>query len=286
MTQSLVKNILFLTAATAMSLASVSCAKESSAVKEAASETVQKAAETSASAVKAGTEAVKTAANDVVQTDEAKEHGHSHDDDGGHAAEGEHGHDHSAHAAPPVDPNLEHVFTKSPDDHYLGDLNAPNAVIIYASVTCPHCSTWFTDEWDSFKKEQVDTGKTLMVFREIPTQPQQVAAFGFMVAACAPEGKYMDNVVYQMKNQKSILDRVFDGKGDEVAKEIADYAGMKDDEALKACFTNQEPRIKHFNDAGARLNATGNVGVPTFIVNGKLFQGDTSAAGLKAVLTK
>jgi len=282
MQMTIFKKLLWTTTLSAIALTSAACGNE----KSSATETVKAAAETTANAADAVADSVKDTAKATSKDAEAQTSPNTKADTH-HAEDGDNsGHDHGDQAAPAVKIDIDHVFTKAPSDHYLGDLKAPNTVIIYASVTCPHCSDWFTTEWDSFKSEQIDTGNTLMVFREIPTPPQQVAAFGFIVAGCAPEDKYMDNVVFQMRNQKSFLDRIYDQKGDEVAKEIADFAGLTSEEGLKSCFANQQPRIDHFNASGARLASTGKVGVPTFIVNGEHYTGDTTAAGLKAKLAE
>ncbi len=266
------KKFFWTTTMLAVAVSNISCGNESSSTTEKVTSATDAVAQTTSQAA----ETVQTAAN-------PKDDPHSKSDE---ASDASHDHESHDHGGEPVKIDIDHVFTRAPSDHYLGDLEAPNTVIIYASVTCPHCSEWFSSEWDTFKSEEIDTGNTLMVFREIPTPPQQVAAFGFIVAGCAPKDKYMDNIVFQMKNQKSILDRIYDQKGDEVAKEIADFAGLKSQDDLKNCFDNQQPRIHHFNASGARLASTGKVGVPTFIVNGEHYTGDTTAAGLKAKLAQ
>ena len=40
---------------------------------------------------------------------------------------------------------VDYVFTEAPEDHVLGDEQAPITMIVYASVTCSHCSDWFTN---------------------------------------------------------------------------------------------------------------------------------------------
>jgi len=200
--------------------------------------------------------------------------------DDGHGHEG-HNHD---HAAPdPSSVNIDHVFTRAPDDHVVGNAMAPNTVIIYASVTCPHCASWFETEWPKFKAEQIDTGKTLMIFREIPTPPQQIAAYGFIIANCAPEEKYMDHIVYQMNQQSDIFAKLEAGDSKGVYDDLTARADLTTPEQIDACFQDGS-HVERINRASQRMTGAGANTVPTFVINGALFQGDTTADGLNTAL--
>ncbi len=196
------------------------------------------------------------------------------------------GHNHGAPAGEPRDlSNVTHVLDRAPDDHFYGNLDAPNTVIIYASVTCPHCSDWFTNDWPKFKAQQVDTGNTLVVFREIATPPQQIAAYGFVIADCAPKDQYMDHIVYQMQQQKQIFEKLQAGQGKEVYDDLAARAGLDTEAKLKACFDEQS-HIERLNTSSMRLEATGPSGVPAFVINGELFSDrDTSTDNLVKFMT-
>ena len=45
----------------------------------------------------------------------------------------------------------ETIFVQSPEDHVLGSETAVQSMIVYASVTCPHCGGWFSEEWPKVK---------------------------------------------------------------------------------------------------------------------------------------
>jgi len=116
------------------------------------------------------------------------------------------GHDHGGEA--PEQLSLDDVpfaLSEAPDDHVIGSDTAPITMIGYFSVTCPHCSDWFTNEWPSVKKELVEAGKMRFILRELPTAPAQLSMIGFMMAECAPAEDYYKVIEYQMENQKQIF---------------------------------------------------------------------------------
>ncbi len=207
----------------------------------------------------------------------ADTHGHAADNHGEHD-----GHSHDATPIPNPDIDIDHVMTIAPGDHVIGAADAPVEVIIYASVTCGHCSNWFINEWPAFKKDLIDSGTARMAFREIPTPPAQIAATGFILASCAPADEYMDVIVHQMVQQKEIFKSLEAGTGKDTYDGIAAMAGLDTPEKIEACF-NAKSHLEKINNATKRMSAAGLKGVPNFIVNGEIVpQANQSAAALKA----
>lgn len=168
-----------------------------------------------------------------------------------------------------------YTFLEAPDDHVLGSDTAPNTLIIYASITCPHCSNWFTEEWDLLKSELIDTGDLRIVFREFITAPQRVAVTGFTIANCTKADNHMEVIRHQMIEQKNILSTLEAGKGIEAYNSTLALAGLTEDD-LEACFANQD----HFSrlETSMRRAQAGNLtGVPGFILNGELYKGQAKA---------
>jgi len=195
-------------------------------------------------------------------------------------------HDHRAPTAPPVPENVEHVFDFAPNDHLLGAANAPVEMIIYASVTCGHCGTWFTNDWPILKSKYVDSGKIRVAFREIPTAPTEVSIPGFIIANCAPAEKYMDIIVHQMQNQKKTFEDLGAGKGQEVFMNLAAMAGMNSEAELKTCFDDPSHQAR-FVKSDERFRAAGMSGVPGVIIDGKVFESnDKSASELSSAIDK
>ena len=175
--------------------------------------------------------------------------------------------------APKLPPT--HVFTIAPDDHLVGEADAPATLIIYASVTCPHCSEWFNDKWPTIKTDFVETGKANVVMREFPTEPARMAMTGFILANCAPEGEFMDNIEYQMKIQKDLFERLEAGDGKAAYEEMAAKAGMETEEEMTACFKN-ESAFNHVVASMDRAEAAKLKGVPAFYINGAEFDQKTT----------
>ena len=189
------------------------------------------------------------------------------------------GHDHI-----PLTPDtVDFVFTEAPDDHVLGDDKAPITMIVYASVTCSHCSDWFTNQWPALKKDLVDSGKMRFVLRELPTAPAQMSMLGFMMAECAPTEDYFDVVQYQMENQLMMFKQAEIGKVRAEYDKVARLAGLEDDAAVQSCLENLN-HLSHIHKSGYRATAAKVQGVPAFFINGETYKGDQSADALSKLV--
>ena len=73
-------------------------------------------------------------------------------------------------------------------DMTLGDPKAPNVVIEYASMTCPHCDRFHNEVYRPFKAKYIDTGKVYFIFRDYPLDP--LAAAASVIAHCAPKERF------------------------------------------------------------------------------------------------
>ncbi len=155
---------------------------------------------------------------------------------------------------------------ETPQDHALGNANAPITVVEYASVTCAHCATWNNTVWHDFRTKFVDTGKVRYVFREFPTNPVDLAMAGHLLANCAPADKYFDLIHTQFTRQREILTSP-DKKAEYVG--LAKSAGMSEAD-FNTCMTNQA-EIDRLNEIVNKAFDQGITGTPTFVVNGKKF---------------
>ena len=152
----------------------------------------------------------------------------------------------------------------------LGDPNAPNVIIEYASMTCPHCQRFHTEVFGPLKEKYVDTGQAYFIFREFPLDPLATAAI--MVARCAPEERFFPLVDLMFENQRSWA---FVPDPTSALRDLVRQAGFTQD-SFQACLTNQEilDGVNWVKDRGAK--EFGVSSTPTFFVNGQLFRGDQS----------
>lgn len=198
-------------------------------------------------------------------------------------AGGHEGHDHSEPAEPTE--ILEGTFTELEGDHVIGSAKAPSTMIIYASVTCPHCAHWFETAWPDIKKNYVENDKLRVIFREFPTAPAQLAFAGFLIANCAPEDQYFASIEHQMAEQARLIKSAQDGFGKEAYLEVAQKAGLADEAAMDACLAN-EAEIARIQKSMALAQSGKVQSVPNFIIDGALYNGKPELVPLKAHLDR
>ena len=160
-------------------------------------------------------------------------------------------------------------------DMALGSPDAKVTIVEYASATCPHCAAFHKDVWPKLKAEYIDTGKVRFIFREFPLNDAALAAF--MIARAAPKDSYFP-----------LIDIYFDTLetwAQDPAKgllNIAKQAGfteqkfndtLKDEKLAKAIIEIRDSGVK----AGVK-------GTPSFFINGKLLEGETTLDSFKAAI--
>jgi len=172
------------------------------------------------------------------------------------------------------------LATAQPDDMTLGNARAKVTVIEYASTACPHCAAWNADVWPAFKKKYVDTGKVNYVYREFITAPAQLAVVGPVLARCAGKAKYFTVIDAAFKAQPEIY-----AGGDARALLLkAAQAGGLTEAQFDACLTTQanidamQARVETYAERD-KIDST-----PTFVINGKKLEGETSLAELDAAI--
>ena len=193
------------------------------------------------------------------------------------------GHDHAKPTAPAKD--VPFALSEAPDDHVIGADDAPITMIVWASVTCPHCGDWFTNEWPSLKKELIETEKMRFIFRPLPTAPAQLSMVGFMMAECAPSEDYFKLVEYQMENQDMILEQAQKGEARAEYDKIGKLAGLETQEDIQACLQDKE-KLSHIHTSSDRASGAAIRGVPAFYINGEAYAGKQDAETLTKLISQ
>jgi protein-disulfide isomerase len=163
-----------------------------------------------------------------------------------------------------------------------GSADAPVTVIEYASVTCPGCAAFHEQVYPSIKQDYIDTGKVRFVFREFPTNPEELSVAGSMLARCAADkgGKeaYFLVIDALFKTQR---EWIYGDTRDELLK-IASQVGL-DEAAFNACVGRQE-LVDLINDNISYGRDRYDVqSTPSFIVNGTLRHFSNAADMAKAL---
>ena len=168
------------------------------------------------------------------------------------------------------------------DDFALGNPKAKVTVVEYASLSCSHCAHFNADVFPAFKAKYIDTGKVRYVFREILTEPVQLAAAGFLTARCAGKENYFKVVDGVFRSQSEIFTtRDIRAPLVRVAKSV----GM-DEDAFMACLSDQKA-LKAMNDRVERFSNEANIsGTPTFVINSKKLEGGFTLDRLDAAIAE
>lgn len=149
-------------------------------------------------------------------------------------------------------------------DHAIGNPDAEIVVIEYASVVCGACANWHNTVYADFKDKYIDTGKVRFIFREFPTPPENLARAGFLIANCAAEDKFMENISLQFKRQRAMLTSA------NVRQEyvnLAKASGLSEEE-FQTCLANTEENDR-LDQVEEDAYDAGVTSTPTFFINGE-----------------
>jgi protein-disulfide isomerase len=152
-------------------------------------------------------------------------------------------------------------------DMTLGNPNAPNVIIEYASMTCPHCQRWHSDIYPQLKAKYIDTGKVYFIFRDFPLDP--LATSAIMVAHCVPTRFFplVDLMFDQQPNWAFVNDPKTALQG------LVKQAGIGQDQ-FNQCLTNQS-LLDGVQSVQNRAKDKFGVGAtPTFFINGVKVEGE------------
>jgi len=182
--------------------------------------------------------------------------------------------------APKEDPEVAALMEEGPlPDIVVGNANAPNTIVEYASMTCSHCAHFHTDVFPEVKQKYIDTGKANYVLREFPLDG--LAAAAFMLARCAGADRYYPMVGGLFETQKTWA--VPGDEGKQKLLLIAKQAGFSQEQFDK-CLDDKELFEKI---VAVRQRASDKFGVdstPTFFVNGKRLDGGYEIENFEAAI--
>jgi protein-disulfide isomerase len=152
-------------------------------------------------------------------------------------------------------------------DMSLGSPNAKVTVVEYASLGCPICAKWNSDNFAAFRTKYVDTGRVHYVLKEMLTGDAPISAAGFLLARCAGKEKYFQVVDAVWRQEQDLLES---GRGAEERDrlfKIGESMGMSEAQ-INACIGDDAAIAalnKRINDSAnaAKIDST-----PTFVING------------------
>jgi protein-disulfide isomerase len=154
----------------------------------------------------------------------------------------------------------------------IGTVDAPNVVIQYSSLSCPHCADFHTQSLPALKSQYLDKGIATFVYRDFPLD--RTSLLGGMVARCSGEDRYFAvlDVLYQSQQTWA---RASDTWG--AMQKVLRDAGLAQ-ALIDACVATPglETAVTAIRQQGA--DTYGINGTPTFIVNGAKIVGNVPLA--------
>jgi protein-disulfide isomerase len=178
------------------------------------------------------------------------------------------------------DPDLAELMAPGPlPDISLGKDDAPNTIVEYASMTCPHCAQFHKIVLPELQKKYIDTGQARLILREFPLDGLAVAAF--MLARCAGPDRYYPMVGALFDTQQTWA--LPGGEGKEKLLLIAKQAGFSK-ETFDQCLADKE-LFQKIVDTRTRGNEEFGVdSTPSFFVNGKRLTGEHTLQDFETAL--
>jgi hypothetical protein len=161
-----------------------------------------------------------------------------------------------------------------PTDHVLGNADAPNIIIDYFSLTCPHCANFHAAVLPVVKREWIDTGRLRFIYRHFPSD--SVATRGSLLAECGGE-KFFETIDALFKSQVEWL--TAPAPEDEMVK-VMERTGL----AAQACLTNDRLFDKVIGDVQSG-RTLGVKFTPTLLINEQNYGNPSGGAeGIDSIL--
>ena len=174
---------------------------------------------------------------------------------------------------------------KSNYTNILGNPDAPNVLVEYASLSCVHCANFHNKKLPTIKKELIDSGELKYIYRDFPLDlPAMLAS---MITHCYTEKKYFAVLESLYRNQKKWVtssdtkEKLFDS----FHLILKEYGVTL--EKVMACTADTEDNKKKWeNILSSRLEGQklGVNSTPTFFLNGKKLDGTIDINSIKKLI--
>jgi protein-disulfide isomerase len=168
------------------------------------------------------------------------------------------------------DPDIAELMASGPlPDMALGNADAPNTIVEYASMTCPHCAQFDKVVFPELKTKYIDTGKVRFIFREFPLDG--LAARASMLARCAGPDRFFPMIDGLFQTQANWV-----VQGPEAMDKLLQFARQAgfSKESFDKCMEDKELFNKIVETRTIGHEKFGVDSTPSFFVNGKRIAGE------------
>ena len=178
--------------------------------------------------------------------------------------------------------NETSVLEITESDFVVGNENAPITIIEYASMSCSHCASFHNNTLGDIKTEYIDTGKVRFVFRDFPFN--YPALLGSMVMQCISKDIRYDymNALYMLQHNWVFSENT---KTKQELYKIMQSGGMTKNE-FDSCLSNADLENYILEGVMAAQKEFDIRSTPSFLVNGKLIEGNKNIKEFRQIIDK
>ncbi len=173
------------------------------------------------------------------------------------------------------------VPQQSADDRVEGNADAPNTIIEYASLGCPHCAHFDIEILPELRTKWIATGKAKYIFRDFPLD--EVALKAAVLTRCAPADRFGGYVDTLFRSQETWHIQDANDATAALAR-IAKIGGMSQADFDK-CMADEKLADRVTAERLQAANIYGVESTPTFFVNGHKVEGALPLKDLEAHMT-
>jgi protein-disulfide isomerase len=175
-------------------------------------------------------------------------------------------------------PDTDKLLAVMPGDHVLGKANAPNIIIDYFSLTCPHCANFHAAVLPQVKRDWIDNGRARFVYRHYPSD--SIATHASQLSECGGAAGFYATIDLLFRTQ---VDWLTAPDPDSEMVKVAEKAGIA---AAGRCLADDRLLDKIVADVQSgqalKVRAT-----PTLFINSQFYGNPAGGAeGINAILAQ
>jgi protein-disulfide isomerase len=155
----------------------------------------------------------------------------------------------------------------------LGNPHAPLTIVMYYSLTCPHCHEYQKDELPKIQKEYIDKGLVQFIFRDFPTDSTAVKAA--KIAWCHGIKEYLafSRKLLETQDKWVPIDMEKIKEAEKAFHDIATHElGISENDYQK-CLVNENIEASILRQSFEAQKVYEINAAPAFLINNKYFDG-------------
>ena len=190
-----------------------------------------------------------------------------------------HRHKHSTDNVTVITPEL--LSETLDGDIVYGQKDAPIKIVEYASLSCSHCASFYTEVFGYLKDDYVSAGKLTLTYRHFPTNALALKAA--LLVGCVADDTTKKNFLAQLFSRQ----KTWTSSSNNISelRTIANNFGINA-ETFNDCVNNNEAKkiiVSHSLRAKQELSVRS---TPSLFINGEYYSGEKSYIALAAYIDK